>query len=142
MTPQMARMVNAWLVGATIVDIVLPILSLVAPQWWFILLHGADDPDGYALLRRCGANWFAFAVVQVIALVKWRDQPHWLALVAGVRWSDQLTDWTYLAASPTMTTFGTIALLCPGIFNLTGGLLMYKAYHLAMGPTPARAPAS
>jgi hypothetical protein len=123
----MRRLVEPVLILAVLVDIVLPAAAFLAPHLWFSVLHGvADQPDQHAFLWRCAAGWIAFAAVQIIALSRWKVDERWLAVVAGVRFSDVLTDWTYLASSHT-TSLGTALLLVPGFLNLGMGALLLRA---------------
>lgn len=123
----MRRFVEPVLIAAVLVDVLLPAGVFLTPHLWFSLLHGtADQPDQHAFLWRCGANWIGFATVQIVALSRWKLDPRWLAVVAGVRFSDVLTDWTYLAASHT-TPLGTALLAVPGFLNLGMGIFLLAA---------------
>ncbi|MFC2091551.1 hypothetical protein ACFLTD_02130, partial [Elusimicrobiota bacterium] len=87
-------------------DVVISVTGFFFPYLWFEIFHGVlyDDPQGF--LRRCAANWLAFALVQLIAYINWEKKPYWLAVVAGVRFSDIFTDWIYLWFSADITSFG------------------------------------
>ena len=87
----------------------------------------ARRPQGF--LRRCGANWGAFLLLQVIALWRWQRDATWLAVIAGVRLSDIFTDWTYLATSETVTTMGAVSLVAPGFINWGLPLALVWAYR-------------
>ncbi len=48
---------------------------------------------------------------QMIAYLRWRKQPYWLPLVAGIRLTEVFSDWTYiLVAYPHITWFGYLGL--------------------------------
>ena len=74
------------------------------------------------------ANWAAFALFQGIALFRWRSAPHWLALVAGVRFSDVFTDWAYLWFAANLTSFGRVGLFVDGPLNALFGWWLLRAY--------------
>lgn len=123
------RLVNTVLLAAIGIDVALSAMTFIAPEVWFQTLHGtAPDALDLAFLRRCGANWAAFAIVQAIALWRWRSGRHWLAVVAGVRFSDVLTDVTYLANSDVLP-LGVPGLILPLFLNAGMGALMLAVYH-------------
>jgi hypothetical protein len=127
--------VKAALVGALALDVGLAAMTFLAPGLWFDTFHGAMEVDPYALafLRRCGANWAAFALVQAIALAVADRDPRWLAVVAGVRFSDLFTDLTYVATVPSLTALGWAFLLPPPVLNLGMGILMLAGHRQAAG---------
>ena len=45
-------------------------------------------------------------MAQAIALIRWRRRPVWLAVVAGVRFSDLFTDLSYVLVVPILTSMG------------------------------------
>src|SRR6187401_3068911 len=106
---------HAVLVAAIGVDVVLPALAYAHPAWWFDVLHVGVTPDAMdlALLHRAAAQWVAFAALQIVALVRWRAWPDWLLLVAGARTSDWLTDLTYFATAPDLSSMRWTLLLPP-----------------------------
>ncbi len=115
-------------IGALVLmDLVLAGIILVSGQAWFDLMHGTDhvDPGGY--LKRTGALWLSFAILQVIAFVRWREAPHWLLILAGVRWGDVLSDWTWWGAMDDRTWLAHVLLLATPA-NLLLGLFFYRAY--------------
>jgi hypothetical protein len=64
----------------------------------------------------------------------------WLAVTAGVRFSDLFTDLSYILAVPSLTTLGWILLLPPPVLNLVGVVIMLRGYYQARKPsgdTPA-----
>ena len=128
-----------FLCGALVEDTVLCVLSWWQPEFWFHLLHHAE-PAGFdvALLRRAGGQWAAFALVQAIALLRWRTQPLWLVIVAGARISDLFTDLSYIAAVPSLTPFGWATLVPPAFLNLAFAVTMMVAWRQATATVPAR----
>jgi hypothetical protein len=125
---RIAILIFLWV--ATVEDILLVVLGLWRPSLWFSLLHGAA-PIGLedALVRRCAGQWLGFVVVQVITLWCWRRKPVWLAVAAGVRFSDVFTDLFYLLAVPSMTVRGRIILSPLGLLNLIGVVILLKGYR-------------
>jgi len=129
-TPPVKALVLLFLGGALVEDTALCVMSWWQPDLWFHLFHHAD-PLGFdvALLRRAGGQWAAFALVQAIALLRWRMQPLWLVIVAGARSSDLLTDLSYIAAVPALTPLGWAALLPPAFLNLAFAVTMGAAWR-------------
>jgi hypothetical protein len=127
---RIAILVYLW--GALIEDTVIFVLAWVAPDLWFRLFHDSV-PAGLevALLRRSAGQWAAFALAQAIALWCWRKRPEWLAVVAGIRFSDLFTDISYILAVPTLTRLGWILLLPPALLNLVGVVIMLWGYRQA-----------
>ena len=114
-------------------DVVLTVWAFGFSRWWFFVFHGLDTEgqDVHGFLRRCGANWAAFALFQLIALLRWRRDAVWLAVVAGLRLSDIFTDATYVLAARDTTLFARIALAPMALVNLAVGLYMLRAYRAA-----------
>ena len=127
---RIAILVYLW--GALIEDTVIFVLAWVAPDLWFRLFHDSV-PAGLevALLRRSAGQWAAFALAQAIALWCWRKRPEWLAVVAGIRFSDLFTDISYILAVPTLTRIGWILLLPPALLNLVGVVILLWGYKQA-----------
>ena len=121
-----------YLWAALLEDTSLFLIAWLAPDLWFRLLHGVA-PAGLevAFLRRTAGQWAAFALAQGIALACWRKRPIWLAIVAGVRFSDLFTDISYILAVPSLTTLGWICLLPPPLLNLVGVVIMVRGYQQA-----------
>ena len=96
------KSVDLVLVIAIVVDVVLVAWTALDPGWWFQRLHGVETVDMFAqgLLFRVAAHWAVFAVFQIAALMSWRRWTGWLLIIAGVRFSDVFTDWSYLALGP------------------------------------------
>ncbi|MCW3474174.1 hypothetical protein [Limobrevibacterium gyesilva] len=135
---RVAILVYLW--AALAEDTLLFVLAWVIPDLWFRLLH-ESAPAGLevALLRRSAGQWAAFALAQAIALWRWRKQPEWLAVVAGVRFSDLFTDVSYILAVPALTRLGWILLLPPPLLNLVGVVIMLRGYRQARGPVRSSA---
>jgi hypothetical protein len=118
----------ATLASLVALDVVLTIWAGFFPELWFRAFHGIayDDPEGF--LRRCAASWAAFAILQAIALGRWRQDPRWLLIVAGVRLSDVFTDWTYLAFARDRTWFAWASLTLTSPANLWLGLFLLRRH--------------
>jgi hypothetical protein len=113
-------------------DTILFLMAWLAPDLWFRVFHAAA-PAGLetALLRRSAGQWAAFALAQAITLWRWRKEPVWLAVAAGVRFSDLFTDISYILAVPSLTTLGWVFLLPPPLLNLIGVAIMLRGYEQA-----------
>jgi hypothetical protein len=128
-----SRIIYAILLSLLLTDVILTALGYFFPDLWFSVFHGTsyNDPEGF--LRRCAGNWLMFGVLQAIALWRWKRAPVWLAIVAGARFSDMLTDWNYLYFSAHITTMGAIGLFLAGPLNFLAGLYLFKAYKFRQG---------
>lgn len=127
--------VNVLLLFLVALDIMLSTVALAFPERWCSIMHGLgyDDPAG--LLRRTGALWVAFVLLQAIALVRWQKQPYWLTLIAGVRFTELFSDWVTIFAAKQMTVTGTVGLLISPPANLVFGLILISTYkRLQSGP--------
>lgn len=111
------------------VDLVLCLVGFAWPELWFHLIHGAAPLDPQRLLQRTAAAWTAFLVLEVIAVVRFPRRPAWLAVIAGVRFSDMFTDVTHALLAPDMTSFGSACLLAASPFNLLAGLYLLRAHR-------------
>ncbi|WP_047490616.1 hypothetical protein [Terriglobus sp. TAA 43] len=123
-------LILVYLWGALIEDTLLFVISWIAPDLWFRLFHHAL-PMGFdvAFLRRSAGQWIAFALAQAITLWRWKRQPVWLAVEAGVRFSDLFTDISYvIVTAHSLTTLGWFLLLPPPLLNLIGVVIMLRAY--------------
>ena len=111
------------------------LLSWLTPHLWFHYFNGiAPLSLDNALLRRSGGQWLAFAVAQGITLWRWKKQPVWLAVEAGIRFSDLFTDMSYIMASrPDLTTMGWVFFLPPFFLNLLGVVIMLRGYKQLTG---------
>jgi hypothetical protein len=115
-----ALFVDILLIALIVFDLVVAVGAFLLPDLWFRVLHDVEYVDPGGLLRRTGAIWAAFTVLQVLALPRWRTAPIWLVLVCGIRLSEMFADWTWLAFADQVTPFGTAAL----IFTLPANLLI------------------
>jgi len=120
--------INSLLLFLIILDVVLSILALLFPDTWFKIFHNQPYNDPQGLLRRTGAVWVAFTLLQVIAYVKWEEQPYWLVLVAGVRLTELFSDWTYLYFSQNITWSGGISLFIAPPANLAMGWFLIQSF--------------
>jgi hypothetical protein len=130
--------INALLIALVALDVVLSVIAIGFPGTWSRVMHGLpyDDPAG--LLRRTGAVWAAFVVLQLIALVRWRDQPYWLPLIAGVRFTELFSDWVTIAAAQRVTTLAIVSLALSPLANLVFGSILISTYQrLRAGPVLA-----
>ena len=115
---------------ALVEDTVLFVMAWIAPDIWFRLFHASVAAGlEIALLRRSVGQWAAFALAQAITLWRWRKEPAWLAVSAGVRFSDLFTDVSYIVAVPSLTTLGWVLLTPPPFLNLLGVVIMLAGYR-------------
>jgi hypothetical protein len=132
------KFVNIVLVALVLLDVAYAVIIFSSPQKWFDVIHGVDYVDPQALLKRTAAGWTAFAVFQAIALVRWQRAPHWLMLVAGIRFTESFTDWVYFFASNNHTWLGRIGLLAASPINVGLGIFFYRAYFRFTPAPPDR----
>jgi hypothetical protein len=137
MNSRLRKRTNLLLAALVLLDIVLSGTCLLFPAVWFRWFHGAPYIDPQALLRRTGAVWAAFTLLQLIAFFRWQKFPHWLVLIAGVRLTEIFSDWTYLALCSTITCFGRAALLISPPANLVFGLILLKTWERVAGAASA-----
>jgi len=112
-------------------DFALWAVTFIAPELWMDQVHGRTMADPMGLLRRTGAMWLAFAIFQFLAFLNWRRAPFWLCLVAGMRLSELLADWTYLGFAESLTTTGRISLAVTPVANIAISGLFLWAYFRA-----------
>jgi hypothetical protein len=118
-------------IGSIIVmDFVLSGIILISGDAWFDLVHGTDYVDPQGLLKRTGALWLSFAIWQTVAFFRWRQAPHWLMILAGFRFGDLFSDWTYWLDANDHTVLGHIGLLLASPGNLLLALFFYRAYFV------------
>lgn len=122
------KRISNLLLALTIFDIILVIWAFFFPQFWFSFYHGTEYVDPQALLKRCGANWAAFALLEFLAFRNWKKNSFWLAIIAGVRLSDIFTDITCAFMATNLTVFGWVGFLVMSPTNLLMGLWFLKAY--------------
>jgi uncharacterized membrane protein (DUF2068 family) len=123
------RRIAGLLAFLAVFDVVLTVWAGAFPELWMAAFHGVALDDPQQLLRRCAANWAAFALVQAIAFARWREHPEWLAVVAGVRLSDIFTDATVIALARDTTWFAKATLAPMSVINLLMGLWLLRAYR-------------
>ena len=126
---RLAKQVYGVLGALVLLDVVLSLWVFISPELWFTAFHGVPYEDPQGLLPRMGANWSAFALFQILALLRWHKDRWWLAVVAGIRLSDIFTDWTYLACCGDITWFGQISLAVTSPMNLLVGLWLLKVFR-------------
>ncbi len=124
-----ARKIDAVLASLVALDVVLTVVAFGFPSFWVAVFHGVPDDDPQGFLRRCGANWAAFALFQGVALLRWRREPWWLAVAAGLRLSDIFTDWTYLLFAHDTTWFARLSLATTSPANLVVGVYLLRRYR-------------
>lgn len=124
-----ATLVYLW--GGLALDVVIAILAWMHPQFWFGFFH-AGAPQGLeiALLRRAAGQWAAFALAQAATLLWFRRAPIWLALMAGIRFSDLFTDLFYMLAAQPLTPHGWWVLAPLPLVNLGGVLLLLRCHAM------------
>jgi hypothetical protein len=120
--------INILLILLVILDVVLAVMALLLPNTWFKMFHNQPYIDPQGLLRRTGAVWAAFALLQLIAYLKWPEQPFWLALIAGVRLTELFSDWAYLLFSQNITRAGRIGLWISPPANLVMGWFFIQSF--------------
>lgn len=130
--------INALLLFLILLDMTLAFTAYCLPQFWFTLFHGTPYVDPQGLLRRTAGNWLAFALLQILAYLRWKNQPYWLVLVAGVRLSDIFTDWSYLYFAQNLTCFGGFSLFIASPANLYFGWFLLKGSKILGRPTGER----
>lgn len=118
------------LTSLVVFDATLVVWAFGFPDLWFAAFHTGGGGGALAelFLARCGANWAAFLLLQIVAWARWRREPVWLAVVAGVRLSDIFTDPTYALLSPDPTWFSWAGLPLMGAINLGLGVFFLRAY--------------
>lgn len=114
-------------------DFALWVVAFFHPDLWMGQVHGQTMADPMGLLPRTGAIWLAFAIFQFVAFLQWRRAPFWLCLVAGMRLSELLADWTYLGFAEVLTGTGRISLALTPLANLAISGFLLWAYFRARG---------
>lgn len=111
-----------------ILDVVLSATCLLFPEKWFLTFHNAPYVDPQGLLKRTGAVWVAFSLLQLLAFFFWEKAPWWLVLIAGVRLTELFSDWTYMYVAQSMTFWGKVGLFIAPPGNLVFGIFLIWAY--------------
>jgi hypothetical protein len=119
---------------ATVEDTLLFLMAWLKPDLWFSVFHHAA-PAGLdvAFLRRSAGQWLAFACCQAFTLRCWKKNAVWLAVSAGVRFSDLFTDLSFVMSVPSLTTAGWVLLLPPALLNLVGVVILLRGYEQIRG---------
>jgi len=105
-------------------------MAWLAPDVWFQAFHGVTAKGlETAFLRRSGGQWAAFSLAQAITLWRWRKNPVWLAVEAGVRFSDLFTDISYVVTVPSLTILGWVFLLPPPVLKFIGVVIILRGYE-------------
>ena len=120
--------INILLIFLIILDVFLCILALLFPATWFKIFHDEPYTDPQGLLRRTGAVWAAFTLLQIIAYLKWEEQFYWLVLIAGVRLTELFSDWAYLYFAHNITWAGLLSLLISPPANLAMGWFLIESF--------------
>jgi hypothetical protein len=127
-------LILAFLWAALVEDTLLVVMASLAPDLWFRVFHESVPASlDVAFLRRSAGQWAAFALAQAIALWRWRRDRVWLAVAAGVRFSDLFTDLAYVASVPHLTRMGWALLLPPPVLNLVGVVILLRGYRQTAG---------
>ena len=129
-SPGLKILILVYLWIATVEDTTLFVIAWLFPDLWFRVFHHVMPTAlEIAFLRRSAGQWAAFALAQAITLWCWKRRPVWLAVTAGVRFSDLFTDISYIIAAPMLTKAGWYLLLPPPFLNLLGVVIMLRAYR-------------
>ena len=120
--------INLLLILLIVLDVILSVLALLLPNTWFKLFHNQPYIDPQGLLRRTGAVWVAFTLLQFIAYMKWPEQPYWLVLIAGVRLTELFSDWTYVYFAQNVTRVGRMSLWIAPPANLVLGWFFIQSF--------------
>jgi hypothetical protein len=113
-------------------DLLLSVLCFCYPDYWFKTFHGAPYIDPQALLKRTGAVWTAFTLLQLIAFIRWEKAAWWLVLIAGVRFTELFSDWVYIWMANSTTPFGKFGLFIAPPSNLIFGIFFIWVYKKMM----------
>jgi hypothetical protein len=132
LSPGLRKFTYVLLVFLVILDIVLSTIAICYPEAWFRIFHDAPYVDPQGLLRRTGALWAAFTLLQLIAVFRWEKEPWWLVLIAGVRLTELFSDWTYIYVAESLTTRGKLGLFIAPPGNLAFGIFLVWVYKKMM----------
>jgi len=131
-SPKLRTFIYILMAFLVILDLVLSTTCLFFPESWFKIFHDARYIDPQALLKRTGAVWVAFTLLQLIAFFRWEKAPWWLVLIAGVRLTELFSDWTYMWLASSMTKLGSMGLFIAPPGNLAFGIFLVWAYKKVM----------
>ncbi len=127
-TPIRRTVVSALLLGFAAWDLVLFALAVIFPDQWFLRIHGVPRVDPQALLARTGLVWLAFSVFHLVAFFRWKQQPHWLVIVGGMRLAELFADLGYLLLAQDATPMGRMALSLAAPTNVFFAMLFIQTY--------------
>ena len=127
-TPIRRTVVSALLLGFAAWDLVLFGLAVVFPDQWFLRIHGVARVDPQALLARTGLVWLAFSAFHLVAFFRWKQQPHWLVIVGGMRLAELFADLGYLLLAQDTTPAGRMALALAAPSNVLFAVLFIQTY--------------
>lgn len=113
-------------------DIGLSVSTIFFPDFFFKVAHGAPYIDPQGLIKRTGAVWAAFVLLQTIAIFRWEKATWWLVLIAGVRMTELFSDWVYICVAESWTTIGRVTVFTQPPMNLAIGLFLIWAYKKIM----------
>jgi hypothetical protein len=135
-TRSVVTLTLAYLWGGLALDLVISTLAWSDPGLWFSFFHDSA-PQGLetALLRRAAGQWTAFALAQTLALIFFRRQPVWCAIMAGIRLSDVFTDLFYMLSAQPLTAHGWLVLAPLPLVNAVGVLLLLRCHALLSAET-------
>ena len=128
MNSKRKTIINIILLGFVGLDLVYAIICFFFPEIWYKLIHGADYVDPQGLLQRTASIWVAFAVFQFIAFLMWKKHHYWLAIVAGLRFSEFFADWTYLYFAQDISWSGRLGLLISTPANIIISLFLLISF--------------
>lgn len=111
-----------------LIDSGLALLVLRSPERWYRWMHAGDQPASGELLSRTGGVWFGFALLQLTVLGTWTFFPEGLVILAGLRLTEVLADWIYLATSTSRTRTLVVALLMSPPVNAAVAFVFYQGY--------------
>ncbi|MGZ3696559.1 MAG: hypothetical protein ACXWP5_00575 [Bdellovibrionota bacterium] len=131
--PMNPRRIQLTLWSLVALDVIISTAGFGFPQLWFKVFHGAPYVDPQGLLRRSAGSWAAFALFQTLAALRWKREPHWLVLVAGMRLGEIFTDWAYLGFAANITWFGAASLLAVVPSNAYLGWWLLRCYQKETG---------
>jgi hypothetical protein len=109
--------------GLAIFDLILGGASVTIPDTVLRLFAPGREGSGSALLRRTGAVWLFFTVVQAWAAVNTGDQRA-LRAVSVLRLQEVGADPLWLASGEDFGWFGKFGLVFAPLFNLVTGLFL------------------
>jgi hypothetical protein len=111
-----------------LIDFTIGTIMLWEPGYWSRIIHSGDISDEVQLLRRTAGVRFSVAVIQGWALIDWWNRPIWLLVVAGMRLSESVADWGYLARTIQTSILGRTYLAIIPVVNLAIGFTFLVSY--------------